>query len=301
MSRSRFFLTVGLFVALSAPRAMAADATSSKKDLDAIRAAATAYVDALEQGKKDALVAAWTPDGDYIDAAGRSFKARDLIASEFSKPSGAKREAVKATIDGIRLITSDVAIEDGHLQHPGAPGERPIRSRYTAVWVKHDSRWLLDSLREAVLPRPTANSRMMELKWLLGDFAGHSLDGTRMIVSGALTSDGNYLLREFFVTLPDGTRRRSSQRIGWDPLTGGFKSWTFNSNGGYGEGVWKRQGDVWIVNNSGVTADGRRASVTTIYSKIDEDGMVVASVGAMIEDKSEPDVKLRLNRQAPKE
>jgi hypothetical protein len=176
-----------------------------------------------------------------------------------------------------------------------------LHSRYTAVWVKRDSRWLLDSLREAAFSQTMLNSRLAELKWLLGDFAGRSLDGMQMIVSGSMSSDGNFLLREFFVTLPDGTRRRTSQRIGWDPLAGGFKSWTFHSDGGYGEGVWKRQGDVWIVNNSGVSPDGKRSSMTTIYSKIDDESMIVALVGATVEDKAEPDVKLKLIRQSPKE
>ena len=136
---------------------------------------------------------------------------------------------------------------------------------------------------------------------LLGDFSGRSLDGMRMIVTCAMSSDGNYILREFHITLPDGTRRRSSQRIGWDPATGGIKSWTFNADGGHGEGVWKRQGDVWIVNNSGISTDGKHTSLTTIYSKISDEGMIVSAVGAMADDQSEPDVKIRLTRQPPKE
>jgi uncharacterized protein (TIGR02246 family) len=287
---------------MSAPRAVAADASSGdKEELAAIRAAAKAYVNALEQGNPDSLTAAWTADGDYVDAAGRSFKARDLITTEFRKGSGGHRHDLQVTIDGVRLITPEVAVEDGHIQRAAAPGESPRRSRYTAVWVKRDSRWLLDSLREAALSQTALNSRLAELKWLVGDFAGRSLDGMRMIVSGSMSSDGNFLLREFFVTLPDGTRRRTSQRIGWDPLSGGFKSWTFHSDGGYGEGVWKRQGDVWIVNNSGVSPDGKRSSMTTIYSQIDDESMIVALVGAMVEDKAEPDVKLKLIRQSPKE
>jgi hypothetical protein len=116
-----------------------------------------------------------------------------------------------------------------------------------------------------------------------------------------MSSDGNYILREFHVTLPDGTRRRSSQRIGWDSATGSIKSWTFNADGGHGEGVWKRQGDVWIVNNSGISADGKHTSLTTIYSKISDESMIVSAVGAMADDQSEPDVKIRLTRQLPKE
>jgi len=301
MACIRIFWSTVLLVAISASRAAAADATSSDKELAGIRAAANAYISALEQGKPDILAAAWTPDGNFVDAAGRSFKARELIATEFRKGVGAKRSDLQVTIDGIRLITPEVAVEDGRVLHAAAPGEHPQRSRYTAVWVKQGSRWLLDSLREAMSPQPATNVRLAEVKWLLGDFSGRSLEGMRMIVSSTMSSDGNFVLREFYITLPDGTKRRSSQRIGWDPLTGGLKSWTFHSDGGYGEGVWKRQGDVWIVNNSGVSVDGKRTSHTTIYSKISDDGMIVSSVGTMVEDKSEPDVKLQLKRVPPKE
>ncbi len=296
----RIYFTAALFVALSASQALAADAASDNRELDAIRAAAKAYVGALEQGKVEAVAAAWTPDGDYVNASGRSFKARDLIATEFRKGAGGHRD-LKVTIDAIRLITPEVAVEDGHVVHGAAPGESPRRSRYTAVWVKRDSHWLLDSLREAMSPQAPLNARLADLKWLLGDFSGRSLDGMKMIVTCTMSSDGNYLLREFHVTLPDGSRRRSSQRIGWDPATGDLKSWTFNANGSHGEGVWKRQGDVWIVNNSGVAIDGKHTSSTTIYSKISDESMIVSAVGAMADDQAEPDVKIRLTRQPPKE
>src|SRR5579871_3795023 len=149
MSRIRACFVPVWLIALSAPWAVAAEPGASSKEVAAIRAAADAYVSALEQGNRDALAAAWTPEGDYIDAAGRSFKARELIAAEFGKGGSARRHGLKVTIDGIRLVTADVAVEDGHLQHAVVSGEPPQRSRYTAVWVKRNSRWLLDSLREA--------------------------------------------------------------------------------------------------------------------------------------------------------
>ena len=42
-------------------------------------------------------------------------------------------------------------------------------------------------------------------------------------------------------------RADGTQRIGWDPLTKQFKSWVFDANGGYGEGLWMRQGDQWVI------------------------------------------------------
>ena len=132
MPGTRLFFTAALLIALSAPRTLAADSASSSKELDAIRAAAKAYVSALEQGKVEAVAAAWTPDGDYVDASGHSFKARNLIAAEFRKGAGGHRD-LKVTIDSVRLITPEVAVEDGHIQHTRrarrVAAARPIHGR----------------------------------------------------------------------------------------------------------------------------------------------------------------------------
>ena len=97
MPGTRLFFTAALLIAISAPRAWQPILRRASKELDAIRAAAKAYVSALEQGKVEAVAAAWTPDGDYVDASGHSFKARDLIATEFRK--GARRSSRFASDD----------------------------------------------------------------------------------------------------------------------------------------------------------------------------------------------------------
>ncbi|MGO9114724.1 MAG: YybH family protein [Thermoguttaceae bacterium] len=276
-------------------------AQPSSAELTEIRAAAAAYVKALEAGDTQALAAAWTADGDYVDAAGRSFKARDLIASQFREGAGGRSLPKRVTVDQVRLIAPEVAIEDGHVVHAAASGEPARRSRYSAVWVKQGGGWRLDSLRESALPSPPRNPRLNDLAWLLGEFAGLAADGTQVVLSGTVSSDGNYLLREVIVTDPDHSVRSFRQRIGWDPLSGGLKSWTFDSDGGYSEGLWKRQGDSWIVNTSGVSPDGKRSSATSIHSQINDKGFVFESVGATVDGKLCPDAKVKLLRQAPQE
>lgn len=73
-------------------------------ELKAIRAAAAAYGDSLEEGDAEALAAAWTADGDYVDAAGRAFKARDLIAAEFREGPGNRGRIPRVTMDRVRLV-----------------------------------------------------------------------------------------------------------------------------------------------------------------------------------------------------
>ncbi len=283
------------FVAAVASPTRAAD--PNQREIAAIRAAAADYIKALEAGKREALAAAWTPDGDYIDAAGNSCKAGDLCARAVPKGALGGRTPTRMTTDGIRLAAPNVAIEDGRIDRPAGAGEAATQTRYTAVWVKRDGRWLLDSLRESAMPQAPRNARFADLQWLLGEFTGRSADGMHVVVSGAMSRDGNFLLREILLTSPDGRVKEINQRIGWDPIASHFKSWNFDSDGGYGEGSWKREGESWIVNSTAVSPDGKRSSATGIYSQITADGMTMLSSGATVEGESRPDMKFKLERE----
>jgi len=59
-----------------------------------------------------------------------------------------------------------------------------------------------------------------------------------------------------------------TQRIGWDPLSKQIKSWVFDSEGGYGDGLWTRNGDQWMIKSSGVLPDGRIATATNILTRV---------------------------------
>jgi uncharacterized protein (TIGR02246 family) len=290
------FILSGLLVVALAPLAVRA-ADSNDGEIKAIRAAAAAYSKALEAGKADALAAAWTAEGDYINASGQSFKARELIARTVSKETAGHNPDLHITVDRIRLTTPETAIEDGRIERRPAGGAAGSKTRYTAIWVKRDDKWLLDSLRESALPQASQNARFADLRWLVGEFTGSSGEGTHVVASGAMSRDGNFLLREILVTAPDGRVRSISQRIGWDPIAGHFKSWTFDSDGGYGEGSWKREGESWIVNSNGVTPDGKRISATGVYSDITDDGMMMLSSGSTVEGRPRPDMKFKLTRE----
>jgi uncharacterized protein (TIGR02246 family) len=265
-------------------------------EITAIRQRAAAYIKALDKGDRATLAATWTPEGQYVDASGRAFKAQDLIAQEFGDRADGPRRTWRATVDRIRLITPDVATEDGTTQYEAAPGQATTRSRYTATWVKRDGAWMLDSLHESVAPAASRNTRLDELSWLLGEFAGQADDGTSVVVSSIISPDGNFMLRDLLVTLPDRSVHSLHSRIGWDPATGSFKSWVFDGDGSFGEGHWKRHGDNWLVMTTGVVPDGRPKSVINVYTQIGPDGFVVESVGSMVGNESRPSVKLQLTR-----
>jgi len=290
----RFFLCAPLLAALISVAAFAAD--SNQQEIAAVRAAAAHYIKALEAGDTAAMAAAWTPKGDYVDATGNSFDPHERIARAASRHArGAAPPNV--TIDAVRLAAPGVAIVDGRIERAAADGKSASSTRYSAVWLKHDGRWLLDSVRESAAAQASVNTHFADLQWLLGEFTGRSAEGAHVVMTASMSHDGNFLLREIMVTLPDGQVKSLSQRIGWDPISGRFKSWTFDSDGGYGEGLWKREGESWIVNSTSVSPDGKRSSSTGIYSQISADGITVLFSGATVEGEPRPDAKFKLTRE----
>ena len=115
----RRLIGCGTFLAILAPLTVLA-ADSKEQEVAAIRLAAANYVKASTPARSMRSPAAWTADGDYIDAAGHSFKARDLIARVSAKEATGGHVNRHITVEGIRLRAPDVAIEDGRIEHPAA-------------------------------------------------------------------------------------------------------------------------------------------------------------------------------------
>ena len=90
-----------------------------------------------------------------------------------------------------------------------------------------------------------------------------------------------------------------SQRIGWDPITKSIHSWVFDSEGGYGESVWTRDGDGWIIKATGVRPDGTTASATNSLTPAGHDGYVWRSTDRIAGDERQPPTEVKVVRKPP--
>ena len=98
---------------------------------------------------------------------------------------------------------------------------------------------------------------------MIGDWIDQGPD-SHVRVNCRWSEDGNFLLRTFTVKVAGKTAMTVHQRVGWDPLAKQFRSWEFDSEGGYGEGRWSRDGDRWVIKHTGVRPEGVTASATNI-------------------------------------
>ncbi len=302
---------VALIVAAGVGDGFGQVAAGESTDQKAIREAGKAYLAALARGDGQALAAAWTAGGDYIDAAGQTLKARDLIREQFPTTAGQPKatssgDATPApksamaqstpTVSSIRMIKPDVAIQDGTLETPSAAGRPPTKLRFTVVWVKQDGRWLLDALREASAP-PPGGETLDELQWLVGDWIAQQKANTLSLSCG-WTPDQKFLLAEFTVRNGDDVILSGTQRIAWDPLTHRVKSWSFDSQGGFGEGDWTGSGGDWTVRTSHVLPDGTKTTATNTYHRDGDNSFTWKSTESRVEGLTMPENGVQFKRQA---
>ena len=69
-----------------------------------------------------------------------------------------------------------------------------------------------------------------------------------------------------------------TQQVGWDPIRQQIRSWVFDADGGYGEGIWSLEGTLWMVQARGVHADGKTSPATHVFKFKDRDTVVWKSI-----------------------
>lgn len=295
----------GIAFALAVVTAAAARAAPEPRAEDeaAIRAAAKAYIEALDKGDTARLAALWTPDGDIVDAAGRTLLGREVFSLEESAtpPDPASRPEFRIRETKLRFLSADVAVEDGTVEVV-PPAGRPLSGRFSATWVRHEGAWKLGALREARGEEPTAAAVLAELDWMVGDWVvvdDHpAADQQAAIeVSTRWNESKTYLIRELRIPAEGATPLTITQRIGWDPLTKSVHSWVFGSDGSHGEADWTREGRSWVAKSRAVNPAGVQSTSLNIYTYDGKDRCVWKSLPTHVGSEHVPPVTLTMIRK----
>jgi uncharacterized protein (TIGR02246 family) len=250
-------------------RSQPAARTGRSDDERAIRAVAETFRSAYNAGDAKAVAALYTEDAEIVDEFGERIKGRSNIDATFEalfqRRKGAK---IEVSTDAISFLAPDVAKEEGHTRVKPAETEAPetVR-RYTLFFVKQGGKWLYSSEREEDEPTLAHQERLKELEWLQGDWVDETSDAT-VHATCRWSRDKNYLLREFTIHVQGQPVMTVDQRIGWDPLAKQIRSWAFDSEGGYCDGYWTRDGNQWFIKSTGALPDGRPASATQILTRV---------------------------------
>ena len=253
---------------------------SAADDEAGVRRAIASYVDAFNQGDAAAVAAHWSESGEWLDPDGTPISGRQAIQAEMKKyfADGAKAKIELLDLS-VRFLAPSVAVEEGTAlvtREKDAASESP----YFAIHVKENGKWMLSSVRELAprpLPPPSHYEQLKELEWLIGDWVDDQ-GGAMVTTRGEWTANQNFISRSFTVTIEDRVDMSGTQVIGWDAAAETIRSWVFDSDGGFMEGVWTRRDDGWTIRAKGVLPDGRKASMVNIIRQLDDDAYTFESV-----------------------
>ncbi|HEY2156996.1 MAG TPA: SgcJ/EcaC family oxidoreductase [Isosphaeraceae bacterium] len=296
---------VGTCLALRAQEApapaRAGAAAKTSADEQAIAALVAAFTKAFNAGDADAAAATYAENALVVDEDGERTEGREAIRARLAAAFAANKGttiAIKA--DPVHFLGPDTALEEGRtIITPAGTGAVPESTRFTVLYMKRDGRWLQSAVRDVPADDLTPHDSLKELEWLVGEWMNESQDAV-VETTCTWSKDGNFLIREFTMKTQGNPVLSGTQRIGWDPVRHQLKMWVFDSEGGFGEGYWTRDGDRWVIKAEGVRQDGKHASATIIITKLGKDRASWQSTGRTIGGAAVPGVdEFTIVRKAP--
>jgi uncharacterized protein (TIGR02246 family) len=236
------------------------------------------------------LAELWTENAVYVDkATGLRTEGRAALTADFAKLFAASPGVVlSGDVEGIREIGADAAMVDG-VSRTMTPDSEPSVSAFTAVFVKRDGKWLIDSVHETTLPTPETPRQALEpLAWMVGHW--QDAGGGDLVDTNVRWAPGDAFLIRSYTAQREGEELpfAGTQVIGWDPRSKQIRSWTFSSDGSFGDGAWSKNGNEWLVRTTQTLPDGAAASATQVITMVDADTATVQTVGKEVNGAPEP-------------
>jgi uncharacterized protein (TIGR02246 family) len=276
-------------VTIPARQALAQPAKVNPQEAPILKAA-EALVDAFNKGDAKAMAACWTPDGDYITQSGKLLQGRPAIEEAF-RAYFAENKGMKLRIDvdSIRFPTPDTAIKDGTVEVIPPDGAPPAITRFSNFQVNKGGQWSLVSVREAPFVPPSNFDQLRVLDWMLGNWASDAAKGEVSRISCNWSAGQNFIESAYSVAFKDVYLSSGTQKIAWDGAAKKIRSWSFDADGGFGEGTWSKDGDKWVVKFNSVLQDGKKLTATNVVTRVDANTIIWQSKDRSLDGKALPD------------
>jgi len=254
-------------------------AADQADDEAAIRKCVESYTAAFNKRDARAIAAHWLPEAVYIDpVTGKNVVGRAAIEKHFAEIfKEIKNVQLTVAVESIRFISPHVAVEQGLATTVGLDKE-PTRSKYTAIHLKREGHWLLDRVSEDEVPTIVSHyEKLKDLGWMIGTWVDGDEQAT-IETTCKWAKNQNFLVRTFSISVRELINTSGVQIIGWDPSAKQIRSWVFDSNGGFGEGVWTKKGKAWHILSRDTLANGQKASEVNIITFVDKNSFTWQSV-----------------------
>jgi uncharacterized protein (TIGR02246 family) len=257
-----------------------------------IREAFQAYLDAFNKHDAKALSALWMPKGVYVDrSTGERIEGREALEKDFAATFKEKPSAkLSGSLQTVRFIRPDVVSAEGESVETPKEGESQAnKTTFSTIFVQEDGRWLIDNIQESdTPPTPAPTATLADLEWLVGHWVDKS-DQARVDTVCRWSPRRAFLVRSFTIkTGQDAEPDQGTEIIAFDPKTKQIRSWTFLSDGSFGEATWTKDGNNWTRKGTQTLSDGRSASGTQVISRVDDNTTSVEMIAKEIDGEPQP-------------
>lgn len=279
------FLAAGLFVGFNQTN------QNEETDEAIIHSIVQSYQEAYNQQNASKMTAQWAVDASYINPVTReSAEGKEAIERLFKEKfaQGTKKH-LEITIKSLEFPTPTEAIEHG-LMKVTIEDQPTQQIAYKTEYIKENGKWFIEAIDEIELQEPPSNfEQLKDLAWLVGKWKD-SDDNIDILFDNQWDKNKNFIIQHFEMKILGQDNIEGKQIIGWDPMKDVIHSWVFDSDGGFGEGVWEKVNNSWYASMHFTLSDGRPASSINIYTPIDDHSYTFASVEREVDGEILPDM-----------
>jgi uncharacterized protein (TIGR02246 family) len=305
MYRKSILLVAGLALLVLGVGFMAAQDKTAKDpkreaDKQAIDKLTKDMVQAFEKRDAAAIAANYTAEGEFIRNDGEPIRGRAQIEKAFAEYFKTLKGKPKLEVqsDGLRFPSADSAIAEVTLRLKNEAGEIIASSWRNTLLMREGGQWKVAIVRE--WDRDAGEDvALKELEWLIGTWQASTKE--REVTTTYEWDENKVFIRGKYTVKEGGKVIESGmQMIGKDNAEGCIRSWVFQSDGGFGGGVWTREGKRWTVDVHGVMPDGKELDGTSIYLHVDPNSYTWQAVNQTIDDEPIADTQpIKVTRQKP--
>jgi uncharacterized protein (TIGR02246 family) len=265
----------------------------------AVKSAAAATVEAFNAGDAARIAGLFADEGELIDEDGNVFAGRDEVGGLFREFFGKfPGSLLDMEVTEARPLGDNLAVEEG-IRRITTPDGTAAQMVYTAIRKRQGDTWPIVSYREyADDPLPTPQEMLAAIDWLVGEWVDESPEA-RTSIRYDWSEDANFLVGQYTLAIDGRPAGKTTQRIGWDPVVGTLRSWTFDPDGGFSEGVWLPTDDGWVIRSEATMPDGATGVATVTLRIRDADHFSVESSDRIVGGIEEPDFSLVIARKPP--
>lgn len=249
-------------------------------DKEGVKAHLQSLSRAVRTGDSKGLAALWAEECIFIDEDGVQTKGRNDLERRFAEVFTTRgKPPVDLVAETITFPAPNVATVDGTVV--GQATNSPT-TRFTMLLTRSGDGWLVTQATETPIRVRTAEDRLRELEWLVGDWSAER-SGASVRMNAQWAPKKNFILLTYTSKMPLGEERVDKQIIGWDPRNEKIVSWVFDSTGGFGYGTWSHKDNQWVVDASGVQQDGSTTSAVNVISVQDPNSFSWQSVNRTVD------------------